>query len=61
MVMNTNDARIMNIFIDFYDELKDSHLIQGCTDITDPNEVQIVIAGIASTLTINKILKEETK
>ena len=59
MKMTTEDARVMNIFIDFYDEITDSHLVEGCTGIADPNELQIVIAGIASTLTINKLLKED--
>ncbi len=59
MKMTTEDARVMNIFIDFYDEITDSHLVEGCTGIMDPIELQTVIAGIASTLTINKILKED--
>lgn len=57
--MTTDDTRIMHIYTDFYDELTNSHLVEGCTGISDPNELQVVIAGIASTLTINKILKED--
>ena len=58
-MMTTEDNRIMNIFIDYYDEIASSHLVEGCTGSSDPNEVQIIAAGIAGTLTINKLLKEE--
>lgn len=61
MKMTTDEARVMNMFIDFYDELSCGKLIQGCTGVTESREVQTIIAGIASTLTIYKILKEESK
>lgn len=37
--MTTDDTRIMHIYTDFYDELTDSHLVEGCTGISDPNEL----------------------
>lgn len=53
------EARIMNLFIDYYDELKDSHLTEGCAGVADPNEVNTINTGIATALTINKLLEEE--
>ena len=57
--MNTNESRIMNVFIDYYDELTDSHLTEGCTGISDPEELSRINAGIATALTIKKLLEEE--
>lgn len=56
--MNTNESRIMNAFIDYYDELSDSHLTEGCTGISDPEEISVITAGIATALTIKKLLEE---
>jgi len=58
MDMTQKDSRIMNIFCDFHDELVDSHLVEGCMGISDPNELSNVITGIATVLTINKLLEE---
>lgn len=49
------------MFVDSYDELKDSHLVEGCTGILDPDELNPIIAGIATALTINKLLEEERR
>ncbi len=49
------------MFCDFHDELVDSRLAEGCMGITDPNELVNVNAGIATALTINKLLKEQTQ
>lgn len=57
--MTQKESRIMNLFCDSYDELKDSHLVEGCTGITDPNELAPVMAGIATVFTINKLLAED--
>lgn len=59
--MTQDDTRILNIFCDFHDELVDSHLVEGCMGITDPNELVNVNAGIATALTINKLLEEHTQ
>lgn len=52
-------TRIFNAFIDFYDQLTDSHLTEGSTGIGDDNEIKMIDVGIATALTINKILEEE--
>lgn len=57
--MNNKESRIMNLFIDYYDELKDSHLIEGCAGVADPGEVNLINVGIATAFTINKLLEEE--
>lgn len=57
--MNQKESRIMNMFCDYYDELTDSHLTEGCTGILDSNELATVNAGIATAFTINKLLEED--
>lgn len=57
--MTSNESRIMNLFYDYYDELVDSHLTEGCTGITDPQEIACVNSGIATVFTINKLLEED--
>ena len=57
--MTDKEARIMNLFCDCYDELKDSHLVEGCTGILDPNELTPILTGIATVFTINKLLEED--
>ena len=59
--MTSKESRIMNMFVDSYDELKDSHLVEGCTGISDPDELTAIIAGIATVFTINKLLEEERR
>jgi len=59
--MTSKESRIMNMFVDSYDELKDSHLVEGCTGILDPDELNPIIAGIATAFTINKLLEEERR
>lgn len=54
-----DDTRIFNIFTDYYDQLTDSHLTEGSIGCIDPEEIRIVNVGIATALTINKILKGE--
>ena len=56
--MTSADIKIMNIFIDYYDELVDSHLSEGCSGVSDPQELTVINVGIATTLTINKLLEE---
>lgn len=57
--MDQKESRIMNMFCDYYDELVDSHLTEGCTGISDPNELATVNAGIATAFIINKLLEED--
>lgn len=57
--MDQKESRIMNMFCDYYDELVDSHLTEGCTGIADPNELATVNTGIATVFTINKLLEED--
>lgn len=59
--MTQKESRIMNLFCDYYDELKDSHLVEGCTGICDPEELAPVISGIATAFTINKLLEEDRR
>jgi len=61
MKMTQDDTRILNMFCDIHDELVDSHLTEGCMGISDPNELASVNAGIATALTINKLLEEHTQ
>lgn len=57
--MNSNESRIMNLFCDYYDELIDSHLVEGCTGILDPDKLTVIEAAIAAIFTINKLLEED--
>ena len=57
--MTSKESRIMNLFCDYYDELVDSHLTEGCTGISDPDELIVINAGIATAFTINKLLEED--
>lgn len=57
--MTERESKIMNAFVDYYDELTDSHLTEGCTGVSDPGEVSVINAGIATALTINKLLEED--
>ena len=57
--MTTNEVRAMNIFNDYYDELKDMGRIGEHYLLTDSEEYYSVAAGIATALTINKLLKED--
>ena len=57
--MTMKESRIMNLFCDYYDELVDSHLTEGCTGVADPNELNVINAGIATAFTINKLLEED--
>lgn len=57
--MNSNESRIMNLFCDYYDELVDSHLVEGCTGILDPDELTVIEAAIATIFTIKKLLEED--
>ena len=57
--MTQKESRIMNLFCDYYDELKDSHLVEGCTGVLDPDELTPILVGIATTFTINKLLEED--
>jgi hypothetical protein len=57
--MNSNESRIMNLFCDYYDELVDSHLVEGCTGILDPDELTVIEAAIAAIFTIKKLLEED--
>ena len=59
--MTQKESKIMNAFVDYYDELTDSHLTEGCTGISDPAEISVINAGIATVFTINKLLEEERK
>ena len=53
------DTKILNIFTNYYDYLKDGHLVEGCLGITDSEEINTVNAAIAAVYTINKLLKED--
>ena len=57
--MDSREYNIMNSFIDYYDELVDSHLVEDSVGTLDPQEITIINAGMATALTIHKILKEE--
>ena len=57
--LTDRECRIMNTFVDAYDDLTDSHLVEGCTGISNPEELHVIIAGIAAVFTINKLLEEE--
>ena len=57
--MDSREYNIMNSFIDYYDELVDSHLVEGSVGTSDSQEITIINAGMATALTIHKILKEE--
>ncbi len=61
MKMTQKESRIFNLFCDYYDELMDSHLTEGCLGVTDQREVDAVNVGIATALTINKLLEEDKR
>ncbi len=50
---------IMDTFCYFYRDLSQSHLTEGKVESCDPEELSVINAGIATALTINKILEEE--
>lgn len=59
MKMTQKESRIFNSFCDYYDELVDSHLTEGCLAVSDQREIDAINVGIATALTINKLLEEE--
>jgi hypothetical protein len=54
-----DETRLFNTFTDYYDQLTDSKLTEGCIGCSDPDEVKMVNVGIATALTINKIMEEK--
>lgn len=56
--MTQEESRIFNLFCDYYDELLDSHLTEGCLGVTDQSQINTINAGIATVFTINKLLQE---
>lgn len=61
MKMTQRESRIFNSFCDYYDELVDSHLTEGCLGVTDQREIDAINVGIAIALTINKLLEEDRR
>lgn len=54
-----NETRILNTFTDYYDQLTNEKYTEGCIGCTDPQEIKVVNVGIATALTINKIIEEK--
>lgn len=48
---------IINMFSDFYKEIKNAHVIEGMTGVADDQELTSIRVGIAVVLSINEILK----
>ncbi len=55
------DTRIINLFTDYYDRLTDGRYVEGCMGTSDPQEIMVLNASLASVYTINHLLKEEIK
>lgn len=53
-----DETRLFNTFIDYFDQLTDSKITEGCIGINHQETIVAVNVGIATALTINKILKE---
>lgn len=53
------DYRILNLFIDYYDQLTVGQFVEGCIGVTDQEEIKLLNACLASIYTINKIFKED--
>ena len=59
MPIDEKDAELMDDFLGFYEELKNSHLVGKATSVTSTSEIQLMNVGMACLLTIKKNLKEE--
>lgn len=57
--MKSEDYKVINTFIDYHDHLTDGKFVEGMMGIEDENEVKQVVCGMATALTINKLLKGE--
>lgn len=52
--LNDDEIRVVHNFNEYYKHLKDTHMTEGVTGISDPTEIMIVNAGIAAALTAIK-------
>ena len=59
--LTSQECAVMHNFNDYYAHLKDSHITEGVTGISDNNELIAVNVGIATSLTILKGSEEEVK
>lgn len=51
---------IIDLYIKTYSELTKSHMTEGRVGAGDPEEIYTINAGIATTLTINELVKGGT-
>lgn len=56
--MDDSECKTLNRFIDHYDEMTDSHLVEGCTGSADAMEITVLNVAISAVLTIKDLMED---